>query len=301
MSAVKRLLDACASELLAMSGAELAESIRLSEGRTVAAEVLCDAASPVEGVSHGELAAAFGADIVTLDRYDPLSPIIAGAPSAAVEPLRAYARFLGRPVGVNLVVAAGEAEAALGGRSFTEAHAERIAEQGAQVICVYVRPKQGGTHDEMVRRILEVHQRLGDRVLLVGVPSFSLPAPRSPASLAAFRDAITALIDAGCAGIGLPMPGTKQGWTVELAGTLTDAIHAAGALSWLFITHSVEGAQPEVMAALALAAKHAGADAVRLDEAGLSGMPAPENLLAFSLALRGARHTYRRMASSVLR
>jgi hypothetical protein len=301
MTGLARLLDANASDLLAMSGADLAESIRLSEGRTVSAEVLCDAPSPVEGVSHGELAAAFGADIVALDRYDPLRPSVTNVALPNSEPLRAYARLLGRPVGINLIVAGSEADSTLGGRSFTEAHAACAADQGAQIIFIYVRPSQGGTHAEMVRRISAVHRQLVDRVLLVGVPSFSLPAPRDPAALAIFRGHITALRDAGCQGIALPMPGSKQGWTVEAAGSLSDSIHAAGALSWLFVTHSVEGAQPEVMTALALDTKRIGADAVRLDEAGLSGMPATENILAFSLALRGARHTYRRMASSVLR
>ncbi|MEZ4671434.1 MAG: hypothetical protein R3E39_26320 [Anaerolineae bacterium] len=56
-----------------------------------------------------------------------------------------------------------------------------------------------------------------------------------------------------------------------------------------------------VMTPLALEANQIGADAVRLDEAGLSGMPVPENIHAFSLVLRGERHTYRRMASSIMR
>jgi hypothetical protein len=301
MSAVKRLLDANAGELLAMSGAELAESILLSEGRTVAVEVLCDTTPPVEGVSHGELAAAFGADVIGLDHYDPLQPFIAGAPQAETQPLRAYAHLVGRPVGINLIVVDDAAQAVLGGRAFTESHAERAAEQGAQFLFVYVRPEQGGTHAEMARRISSVSRQLGDRVLLAGVPSFSRAAPRNSESLNSFQADLRMLVDAGCLGAALPMPGSKQGWTLDAAAALIDTIHEAGALAWLFVTHSVEGAQPDVMTALALDAKRLGADAVRLDEAGLSGMPLPENILNFSLALRGARHTYRRMAASVLR
>jgi hypothetical protein len=52
---------------------------------------------------------------------------------------------------------------------------------------------------------------------------------------------------------------------------------------------------------LALQAKMLGFDVHRLDEAGLSGMPTPENILAYSLAIRGERHTYRRMALSIRR
>lgn len=52
---------------------------------------------------------------------------------------------------------------------------------------------------------------------------------------------------------------------------------------------------------MALNAKMLGGDVYRLDEAGLAGMPLPENILEFSLTIRGKRHIYRRMALSVLR
>ncbi|MEM6529043.1 MAG: hypothetical protein AAF653_12165 [Chloroflexota bacterium] len=82
---------------------------------------------------------------------------------------------------------------------------------------------------------------------------------------------------------------------------LVDHIHSRDALAWLFVTGSIEGAQQETMQMLALQAKQSGADAVRLDEAGLNGMPVPENIYSFSVALRGRRHTFRRMASSIVR
>lgn len=299
MSGIPRILDADSSQLLAMTGSQLAESIRLAEGRTVAAEVQCDVQPPVDAVSNGELAAAFGADLVALDRYDVTRPAIAGVALDLMEPLRAYARLLGRPVAVNLMVAG--AEASLAGRAFTQANAELATLQGVTTLFVYVRPKHGGTHEQMVRQVSAVSAALGGRVMLVGVPSFLRAAPRTIANLDAFRRDIDALAKAGCMGIALPMPGSKQGWTIDLAGTLVDHTHAAGTLAWLFVTHSVEGAPQSVMSALALDAKHTGADAIRLDEAGPSGMPPPENIMAFSLALRGVRHTYRRMAASILR
>ena len=50
---VKRILDATASDFKAMNGAQLAESIRLAEGRTLAAEVICASTPPIDGISHG--------------------------------------------------------------------------------------------------------------------------------------------------------------------------------------------------------------------------------------------------------
>jgi hypothetical protein len=50
-----------------------------------------------------------------------------------------------------------------------------------------------------------------------------------------------------------------------------------------------------------LMSKMTGADILHIGDAGYSGMANPENILAFSLAIRGRRHTYRRMAVSINR
>jgi hypothetical protein len=56
------------------------------------------------------------------------------------------------------------------------------------------------------------------------------------------------------------------------------------------------GSDEETVRELTLAAKRCGADVLHLGDAGVSGMPEPSNVLAASLAVRGRRHTYRRMA-----
>lgn len=295
-----RLLDAAPSDFARMDAPTLKASIAAADGRTLAAEVICTAAPPVDGVSHGELAAALGADLIVLDRYDPLRPAIAGTPEAicaSETPLTAYKRLLGRPLGINLIVTADDAGAELGGRRATPEHVALTAAQGADCVFLYARPLMGGTFERQVeaaRQINAAHER---QLLLVGVPTFSAPPPRDAAGVSAYCDSARRLIDAGCAGVGLPMPGSKAGWTVEAASAAVDAVRAAGGLSWLLVTGSIEGAPEPVMTALALLAKQIGADAVRLDEAGLSGMPSPENILAFSLAFRGRAHTFRRMAT----
>lgn len=309
---VKRLLEATARDFAGMNGAELAESIRLSEGRTLAVEVLSSTEPPIEGLSGGELAAAMGADLIVLDGYDPLNPRIAGV-SADVweqEPppgfeslrqdewLRRYSAVLGRPVGINLIVADEAQAASLGGRRFSPQSATRTIAQGADLIFLYVRPHQGGTPVMQADAARWMTQEFGGQSLLVGVPTFSHPPPRDERSRSSLHDQALALLDAGCAGVAFPMPGSKQGWLPEATATLIDGVHGRGGLAWLFVTGSIEGAPQSVIHDLALLGKQLGADAFRLDEAGLSGMPPPENILAFSLALRGARHTYRRMASS---
>ena len=153
----------------------------------------------------------------------------------------------------------------------------------------------------MQKAARDIKAQFGDQVMLIGVPSFSLPAPRSPETQKSYLTKVKALLDAGCEGIGVPLPGSKQGWQLEATAQIIDAIHKQDGLAWLFLTGSIEGAPEAVIHTLALQAKQLGADAYRLDEAGLAGMPLPENILAFSLAIRGKRHTYRRMAASILR
>lgn len=312
---VRRLLEATASDFAKMDGGELAESIRLSEGRTLAVEVLCSVEPPIDSISGGELAAAMGADIVVLDGFDPLAARISGVADTflAQEPipglessrsddsLSRYSAMLGRPVGVNLIVADEAQGLALGGRRFSEQTASRVIEQGADLIFLYARPHQGGTPAMQAEAARWITRVFAKRTLLVGVPSFSHLPPRDARSTTLLRDHALALIDAGCAGVAFPMPGSKQGWMGDTTAALIDSVHARGGLVWLFVTGSVEGAPQSFMHDLALLGKQLGADAFRLDEAGLSGMPPPENILAFSLALRGARHTYRRMASSIFR
>lgn len=300
----KRILDACASDFAAMDASALFQSIKAAAGRTVAAEVICTDQCPVDGVTHGEIAAGMGADIITLDRYDCLQPMIQGLPQSMLEsdaPLAAYKQLLGRPLGVNFIVVEAEPALRLGGRFYTPENAQILMGQGPDIVFLYGRPGQGGTFEKVLQVAEVLGGQYGQEVLLVGVPSLFFAAPRNEAGYQALEVAIRKMITAGCSGIALPMPGTKQGWMIEPTRRLVDAVHALDALSWLLITGSLEGGPEQVIYDLALQAKMISADAVRLDEAGLSGMPKPTNILKFSLALRGERHTFRRMAFSDLR
>jgi hypothetical protein len=94
----------------------------------------------------------------------------------------------------------------------------------------------------------------------------------------------------------VPAPGTVPGSRENLVAGLADAVREAGALVVAAVGTSQEGSDEETVRDLALAAKRCGADVLHLGDAGVSGMPEPSNVLAASLAIRGRRHTYRRMA-----
>ena len=56
-----------------------------------------------------------------------------------------------------------------------------------------------------------------------------------------------------------------------------------------------------VIKRIALMAKMAGTDIHHLGDTGYGGMALPENITAYSIAVRGIRHTYHRMADSINR
>jgi len=64
---------------------------------------------------------------------------------------------------------------------------------------------------------------------------------------------------------------------------------------------SQEGADESTIRQIALNSKMAGADMFHIGDAGVAGIAIPENIMAYSIVVRGKRHTYVRMASSVLR
>lgn len=61
---------------------------------------------------------------------------------------------------------------------------------------------------------------------------------------------------------------------------------------------SQEGADEDTIRQIALMCKMAGTDIHHIGDSGYMGMALPENITAYSVAIRGKRHTYRRMAMS---
>lgn len=71
---VKRLISANTSDLLSMTAAELKQSIKASEGRTIVSENVAGRESLVGDITNAEVARAFGADLILLNGVDVLNP-----------------------------------------------------------------------------------------------------------------------------------------------------------------------------------------------------------------------------------
>jgi len=99
----------------------------------------------------------------------------------------------------------------------------------------------------------------------------------------------------------IPAPGTIPGMSQQRVASLIDTAHAHGLLAMTAIGTSQEGADVSTIRQIALMSKMAGADLHHIGDTGYMGMALPENILAYSIAIRGVRHTYIRIARSVNR
>ncbi len=304
---MKRILDCKASDFLTATKRELLASIAACEGRTVACETI-GALQPMLGdITNAEFAAAMGADILLLNMFDVQNPQIWGLPKCAPEDtIRKLKELTGRPIGINLepveqVMVADEMWAMTEGRKATLANAKKAADMGVNFILLTGNPGVGVTNEAIVQT-LEVYSReVGDRMILAAGKMHASGILTEGAEKIITREDIAAFAAAGADIILLPAPGTVPGITMDYIRELVSYAHSLGCLTITAIGTSQEGADVATIRQIALMCKMTGTDIHHLGDTGYGGMALPENIQAYSIAIRGIRHTYRRMAASINR
>jgi hypothetical protein len=305
---MKRLLDCSASDFRKMTGKQLKQSIQASEGRVIVAEVIGEFAPLYPAVTNAELAAAFGADLLLLNMFDVFQPVVNGLdtnePKQMVERLK---QLTGRPIGVNLEPVDPNAKqlenlASLPkGRMATEESLQEAKRLGFDFVCLTGNPKTGVTNNEIVKAIETARAVFGeDGLIIAGKMHASGVANETGAGIVS-EEVVARFIHAGADVVLMPAPGTVPGVTLEKTEQLVRVAHEHGALVMLTIGTSQEGADEHTIRQIALASKMAGADLYHIGDAGYHGIAIPENIMAYSIAIRGKRHTYIRMARSPLR
>lgn len=309
--ATKRLLDTTASELLGYGRLDLLRAIRASEGRTMAAETIAVATPALYDVSNPELAAGLGADIIILNLLDMRDPAVMGidVPNGS-NVVAEIKRLTGRPVAVNLepvdpnvvletsdvFVSADDT-----GRRATPQNIALAAALGVDAIVLTGNPGMGVTNASLTSAIAQIRTSVGADLIVMAGRMHASGDMSGQGSRILDTQSIRDFVEAGTDVVLMPAPGTVPGCHEDLVRRWVDIAHSAGALTMTTIGTSQEGADIDTIRRIALMAKMTGTDIHHLGDSGYFGIALPENLLAYSITIRGRRHAYRRMAASLAR
>ena len=296
---MKRILNCTGKEMLSYKREELKQAIKASEGRTIVSETVISIPPLLHDVSNPELAASFGADMILLNTFDVLHPHIEGISS--LHPVDTLKTYIARPIGCNLEpidehIAMMEDRLDLPeGRQASEKTFKRANELGLQFICLTGNPGTGVSNSS-ISRAIKIAKTSFDGLIIAGkMHSAGVDEPLVD------LEAISQFIDAGADIILLPAVNTVPGLDEETVRKACTYIHERGALVLTAIGTSQEGADEETIREIGLMNKRCGADLQHIGDAGWCGIALPENIMSLSIAIRGKRWTYHRMASSINR
>lgn len=305
---MKRLLDCTASDFQKMNGQDLKQSIQACEGRVMLSETMTSVAPLYPSVTNAELASAFGADLLLLNLFDVFNPAVEGVECDQNESvIQKVKELTGRPVGLNLEPVDLHAEqiekldTVSKGRLATEESLREARKLGFDFICLTGNPKTGVTNNETIVAIQKAREVFGEEGLIIAGKMHGAGVTNETGSGIISEDALSSFIEAGADVILMPAPGTVPGITLDTVQNYVQFVHSKGALAMLTIGTSQEGADEATIRQIALNSKMAGADIYHIGDTGFYGIAVPENIMTYSIAIRGRRHTYVRMAASVKR
>lgn len=297
---MKRLLNCTTSEMLSMNKDELKQSILASEGRTIMTETVV-ACSPLLGdLTNAELAVSFGSDMVLLNVFDCNNPHINGLPETD-EPVKLLKKLVGRPVGCNLEPIDENAKMMenrleiSSGRHATKETFIKAKELGFDFICLTGNPGTGVSNASIENAIKLAKEYFGGMIIAGKMHSSGIDEALVD------LDSIERFIDAGADIILMPAVYTVPGLSEEEVRDACKLIKSKGALSLSSIGTSQEGSDEGTIREIALVNKRCGIDIQHIGDAGWCGIALPENIMALSIAIRGKRWTYHKIASSVNR
>ena len=308
---VKRLISADTSEILAMNGAELKQSIKASEGRVVLSEnvVLHEG---IDGLTTSEIAAAFGADMILLNALDVLQPVILGLykgeetlQTAKVhtdnQSICRLKKLVGRPIGVNLEpvdvhanMAEERQEIAKGRRASVETFKAAQA-LGFSFVVLTGNPGTGVTNDQIAFNV-KLAKKYFDGLVIAG-KMHGAGVAEPVVSLAAVKEFLAAGADV----ILVPAVGTVPEFDEADLKEIVKCVHANGGLVMSTIGTSQEGSGASYIENIAIKNKICGVDIQHIGDAAWGVQSPFENIYALSKAIRGERHAIQRMARSINR
>lgn len=306
---IKRILDLNTSDIGSMSKMDKLQSIKAAEGRTMVSEVITIAPPLIYNISNAELACAFGADMLILNFYDANNPQLNGLPvNEGTGVINECKRLTGRFVGVNLEPVdmdtriIDQREILPEGRLASVENVGKIIEQGGDMIVLTGNPKTGVTNEKIISSIKNISDKYGEEIIIMAGKMHSSGSENELGSKLITKEIVNQFIEAGADIILLPAPGTVPGMTVDYIREMVEHVHDLGKLTMTAVGTSQEGSDESTIRSIALYAKMTGTDMHHMGDSGISmGISTPENIMVYSIAIKGKSHTYRRMARSVNR
>lgn len=306
----KRILNMTPSELTQLSKADCLAAIAGSEGRVIASETIGVAMPLLTDVTNAEFVAAMGADIILLNMFDVKAPqILALPPVPAADTVREVKRLTGRLVGINLEPVKEDFQAEDGealwqmsaGRYATVENAVLAQQMGVDIIVLTGNPGNGVSNEAIAHSLKAISAEIGDKIILAAGKMHASGVVSEGGENIITKEDVRLFAEAGADIILMPAPGTVPGITTEYIRGLVSYAHSLGKLTITSIGTSQEGADVETIKRIALECKMTGTDIHHIGDSGYVGMALPENIMAYSVAVRGIRHTYHRMAQSLRR
>ncbi len=304
----KRMLDCKASDLAGYGAREILESIAASEGRVMMGECIGITQPLLTDITNAEVAASMGADIILLNMFDVQNPVIQALPAVEKsETVREIKRLTGRVVGINLEPVTGDVPTQdelwkmTEGRCATAQNAVLASQMGVDMVVLTGNPGNGISNQAITDSLRKIKNAVGDKLILAAGKMHAAGVLTEAADEIISKEDIRAFREAGADIILLPAPGTVPGITMEFVRELVGYAHKLGALTITAIGTSQEGSDRDTIRQIALWCKMTGTDIHHIGDSGYVGMALPENTMAYSIAIRGIRHTYHRMAQSINR
>jgi len=319
----KRFLEYTPKELTKLTKKAFLDGIRSSEGRVVGAYVCPYAPNYLEKVSNIELVASFGADLITLEGLNPRRLQIPGLTSKNSEDEAQFKKnlqiemgfgwtvpelkeLIGRPIGLILLVPATPDDnfgPVYGDAIYSKEMIRFVLDQGYDhvVLCAW-------DPDVLITAVEESASIINDKMVIeAGIPhgpGAIVDETFPPYNLRHYLTPKLAgkLATAGADIVDIPAVGVVPGFSIEYVTELVDAVHEGKSLAAASIAHSVEGSDENTVRRVAVDNKVCGADLYNFAAGGVfESVALPEALQNFCIAVKGKRHTYRRICQSILR
>lgn len=283
----KRLLSCNASDLLGFNTTELKASIKASEGRTILSENVVVHEPLVPDITDSEVAKAAGADLILLNQFDVLAPVVLGLypgettlKTAKVhqDAVARLKQLTGRPIGTNLEPLPEnfnlmtEKEAIIPGRVASQATFEAAERLGLAFILLTGNPGIGTDNHSIVKAISSANAHFSGLVIAGKMHSAGVDEP------VADLETIRRFVEAGADIILVPAVGTVPGFTEAQLIEIVQYAHAHNVLVCAANGTSQEGSTTSVIESIALRNKICGVDIQHIGDSGYAGVAPVENI-----------------------